>query len=238
MAVGGGEDDHVVLVAAGGEEDVILGVQRQASAASALAGDVILADHLHGGGVDDGDGVLVFDVDVDAVFAVELALLRRAADVDGGEYGTVLIVDDGDVWRGVREVIEAVVHRIVEVAIWIALDRYGLDDGEGLGVEHGDGAGSGEAVAGRVVDDRAVRAGVGDVADLGEGVERKDTNMASRAGARDVKGAVGGVGADVVHTAIATDLDGLEDLVWAGLRVGKNGEWKQNGEAGEYEQFA
>ena len=62
--------------------------------------------------------------------------------------------------------------------------------------------------------------------------------MAGGAGARDVEGAVGGVGADVVHTSVATDLDDLEDLVWAGLRVGKSGEWKQNGESGEYEQFA
>ena len=113
---------------------------------------------------------------------------------------------------------------------------------EGLGVEHGDGAGGGEAVAGGVVDDRAVCAGAGDVADLGEGVEVEDADVAGGAGARDIEGAVGGVGGDVVHTAVAADLDGLEDLVGAGLAWGlgmrKSGEWKQNGEGGEYEQFA
>ncbi len=37
VAVGGREDDHVVVFAAGGEEDVVLGVEREAGAACALA---------------------------------------------------------------------------------------------------------------------------------------------------------------------------------------------------------
>jgi len=73
-------------------------------------------------------------------------------------------------------------------------------------------------VAGGVVDDRAVAAGVGDVADLGEGVEREDADVAGGAGARDIEGAVGGIGSDVVEsTFAAADLDGLENFVGAGL---------------------
>ena len=78
VAVGGGEDDHVVLVAAGGEEDVVLRVEGEAGAAAALGGEVILAGHLHGVGVDDGDGGLVFDVDVDVALAVELTACSGA----------------------------------------------------------------------------------------------------------------------------------------------------------------
>ena len=186
---------------------------------------------LHGVGVDDGDGALVFDVDVDLVLAVELALLRRAADVDGGEDGAILVIDDGDVGLGVREVVVAVVHRIVEVAVGIALDRDGLDDGEGLCVEHGDSPRRGETVAGYVVDDRAVAAGSGDVADLLESVQIEDADVTGGAGACDVEGPVGGIGGDVVHPTIAADLDGLQHLVWASL--GEGGEWKREGEGGD-----
>jgi hypothetical protein len=83
-----------------------------------------------------------------------------------------------------------------------------------------------------------VAAGVGDVADLGEGVEVEDADVACGARARDVEIAAVRVGCDIVESAVAADFDGLKDLVGAGLRVGDSGEWKQNGEGGEYEQIA
>ena len=93
---------RIVLVAAGGEEDIVLGVEGEAGAASAFGGDVVPASHLHGlCGVDDGDGVFVFEVDVHLALAVSCGLFRRAADIDGAEDGAVLVVDDGNIWRGV-----------------------------------------------------------------------------------------------------------------------------------------
>ncbi len=78
-------------------------------------------------------------------------------------------------------------------------------------------------MAGGVVDERAVGADAGDVADLGEGVQVEDADVGALAGARDVEVAVGGVGGDVIESAFAAaDFDGLEDFVGAGL--GEHGE--------------
>ena len=102
------EDDHVVLVAAGGEEDVVGGVDGEAGAASADGGDVVLAGEGEGGGVDYGDGVLVFEVDEEVAVVVEDGLLgspprsRVLDDVAGGG------VEDGDVGCGVGEDVDAV----------------------------------------------------------------------------------------------------------------------------------
>ncbi len=157
LAVGGVEDDHVVLVAAGGEEDAVLGVDGETGAAAALAGDVVLAGHLERGGVDDGDGVLVFDVDVKMALAVEYGLLGGAAEVDGAEDGTVMRVEHRNVGRGVREDVDAVRDGVGEIAVGIATGVDGLDDLQGLRVEHGDRLAGGEAVVQRAIDGRTVR---------------------------------------------------------------------------------
>lgn len=240
MAVGGGEDDHVFLVAAGGEEDLILGVEGEAGASSAFAGDIVFAGHLHGVGVDDCDGVFVFNVDVDFAVAIGDGLLRCAADIDGSEDGAVFIVENGNVGRGVAEDVEVVVIGIVEIAVGIALDIDLFDDCEGPGVEHGDGFGGGESVAGGGIDCSAVGAGAGDVADRGESVEVEDADMSGGSGACYIEIAAVGIGGDIVESAIAADKLDLEHFVgtrvwgWGlcrGLRLDCAGsEGKQDGE--------
>ena len=96
-----GEDDHVFLVATRSEEDVVLGVERKVGAASTFGGDVVAASHLHGLCVDDDDGGFVFDIDVDFAMTVSCGLFRGAANIDGAEDGTILVVEDGNIWRGV-----------------------------------------------------------------------------------------------------------------------------------------
>jgi len=117
VPVGCREDNHVVVLAAGGEEDVVLDIQCEARASSAFAGEIIPADHLHGRGIDYGDGIFVFDVDVDFALAIGLGLLWRTADVDGAEDGSVLVVDHGDVGRGMGEIVEAMVIAVVQIAM-------------------------------------------------------------------------------------------------------------------------
>ena len=88
----------------------------------------------------------------------------------------------------------------------------GLDDLEGLGVEHGDGIAGGEAVVGGVVDGCAVGGAGGDFGDGGEGVEVVDVEGAGGAGAGDVELAGGGVGCQVVPATVAAWLLDVEDL--------------------------
>ncbi len=52
-----------------------------------------------------------------------------------------------------------------------APDIDGLDEGHGLGVEHGNRDGAGEAVAGFRIDGSAVASDAGDLADRFKGVE-------------------------------------------------------------------
>ncbi len=130
------QDDHVLLVAASGEENIVLRVQRKAGAAAALARNVVLADHLHRVGVDHRDGRLVFDVDIDLAVAVGGGLLRCAADIDSAQDRAVLIVEDGDIGRGVAEDVEVVIVRVVEVAVRIALHVDLLQNRKRLRIEH------------------------------------------------------------------------------------------------------
>src|ERR1035438_9820455 len=94
------KDDHVLFFTACGKENIVLRIERKTCAPSAFAGNVVLPNHLHRVGVDDGDGGLVYDVDIDFAVAVGSGLLGRAADVDGAQDRAVLIVEDGDVRLG------------------------------------------------------------------------------------------------------------------------------------------
>src|SRR5271170_6078769 len=109
MPIRGRQDDHVALVAARSEENAVLRVQREAGASSALAGNIVFADHLHGVRINDRNGGLVFNVDVNLAVAVGGGLLGRAADVDGTEDRAILIVEDSDIWRRVAEDVEVVI---------------------------------------------------------------------------------------------------------------------------------
>ena len=71
---------------------------------------------------------------------------------------------------------------------------------------------------------------MGEVADLGEGVEIEDGDVAGGAGARDVEAAGGGVGVDVVEAAGAADFLGRENLVGAVLRDCGRGKKSRGGE--------
>ena len=66
----------------------------------------------------------------------------------------------------------------------------------------------------------AVRAGAGDVADLGQRVEIEDADVPGGAGARDVEIAAIGVGGHVIESAIAADQLNFLDFVGASLCMG------------------
>ncbi len=158
-------------------------IKCKTGAFSALAGEIVLPDHFHRLRIDHRDGVLIFEVNVDLASAVGLGLFRRATQINGAENGAVLIVDDGDVRRAMREFVEAMVKGVVEVAIGIAFDVDLLDNGEGLRIEHCDRLRRGEAMPSRGIDDCSVRADVRYIAHLLEGVQRIDANVSVRAAA-------------------------------------------------------
>ena len=126
------------------------------------------------------------------------------------------------------EDVDVVVAGVGEVAVGRAAGVDGLEDGEGLGVEHGDGLAGGEAVVELGVDDGAVCGAGGDFADGREGVEVIDVERAGGARAGDVEAARIGVGLNVVEAAIAADDLSLEDLV---LGVGEGGGEYESGES-------
>ena len=233
------EDDHVFLVAAGGEEDVVDGVDGEAGATATFAGDVVLAGEREGFGVDDGDGILVFEIDEEVAVVIENGLLDGAAYVEGLDDVAGGGVKDGDVGGDVGEDEDAVGDGVVKVAIGVALGGDGLDDLEGPGVEHGDGAAGGEAVVGGVVDRCAVGAAGGDVADGGESVKVIDVDAAGGAGAREIEAAVGGICREIVPATVAAELVGGENLVVSGLgerRGGREGRGEGGKEEGEGER--
>lgn len=132
MSVGRRQDDHVLVIAARCKKDIVLGVQSQSGASSALARYVILADHLHRVRVDHGNRGLVFDVDIDLAVAVRGSLLRRTADVDGAKDRPILVIQDGNVRLRVAENVEVVIVSVVQVAIRMPLDVDFLENGKGL----------------------------------------------------------------------------------------------------------
>jgi hypothetical protein len=69
------QNDHVIVFVARSEKDIVLRVQRKAAASSALAREVVSANHLHRVRVDDRDGRFVCDVDIDLAVPVSGCLL-------------------------------------------------------------------------------------------------------------------------------------------------------------------
>ena len=70
-------------------------------------------------------------------------------------------------------------------------------------------------MAGCGIDRAAVRAGAGNVADLGQRIEIEDADVPGRSGARDIKVAAVRVGCHVIEAAVAADQLDLEHLVRA-----------------------
>ena len=82
LPVVGVDDHHRRRVAAADEEDLVLASNARPAGTSAFRRDVVMRGHLHRLGIDDGDVVLVFDVDVDVAVAIGDRLLRRAAQIE------------------------------------------------------------------------------------------------------------------------------------------------------------
>jgi len=131
FAVRGVEDDHVFLVSAGGEEDIVGGVDGEAGAASAAAGDVVLTGEGEGCGIDHGNGVLVFEVDEEMTVVVEGGLLDGSSYVEGFDDVAGCGVEDGDVGSDVGEDVDVMGGGIVEEAVGPAAGVDRLDDLKG-----------------------------------------------------------------------------------------------------------
>ena len=236
VAVFGGENDHVVLVAAGGEENLVFDIEGETRTAAPVTGNVVLPDHLHVGCVDHSNGVLVLKVDVDTPLAVRHGLFGRSAEIDGAEDRAVLGIEHRDVRSGVGQDVEAVIERVVQIAVGIALDVNFLDGRESLRVEHGDRLRGGEAVSAGCVHCRAVGADACDVADLRERIDVVDADVARRPRASDVQVAIHGIGGDVIEAALPADLYGAKNFVGTGGLLGGSGQREDKRECSDDER--
>ncbi len=105
-----------------------------------------MGGYLEGLGVQCGDVVLVFEIDIQMALAVGDGLLRRSAQVECANYGAILGLDHGRVGLAVTENPDPLVKRIEQNAVRVALHLNGLDGLEGLGIPHDDGLAAAEAV--------------------------------------------------------------------------------------------
>jgi len=195
------------------EKRTILDVECEAPGPAALAPELPVSRHLHGLGVDGGDLILVFQIDVHVTLAVRNGLLGRSAQVERRDDRAIFRVDHRGVWLAVAEYPDALVKRVEQNAVRAALHLDGLDGFEGLGVPHDHRFAAAEAVMVLGVDGGPARAGLGNLTDRCQRIEVVHRDARILAGARDVQPPPGLVRVDIVETTVAADLGGLQHFV-------------------------
>ena len=141
---------------------------------------------------------------------------RAAQVVDGADDGAVGRVDRSGVRLAVAQNVDAVVERVVEIAVRVSLHLDGLDGGQRLGVEHHHRVAAGEPVMGFRRNRRAVHSeGVGNLAHLLQSVQVEHRHPSGIRAASDIQPAAGRVRSHVVKAAIATYFGGLLHFVRA-----------------------
>src|SRR6266849_4459246 len=167
-------------------------------------------------------GILV--VDIESALAVSDGEFGFAIQGDSADYGAIRGVDRGGVFAAAVEGEDALADEIIKDGIGVSV---GLDRANGLeSLEVEDSDGVGAAVAGEAAAEAGSKSdamdalGVGDVADDGVGVRIENHYVRA---ARDVDAASVTVHVDVIPAALATERDGLDDVIagTSGSRCGR-----------------
>src|SRR4029077_10217013 len=106
--------------------------------------------------IDDGDVVLVSDIDINVAAAIGDGLLRHPAEVDCAEHGTIHGVDHGGMGSGVAENVNVLVKFVEQNGVGAALHVDGPDGFQRPGVPHYDWLAAGETVSGFGIDNHTI----------------------------------------------------------------------------------